>query len=120
MTRLRVHMSGDPERGSPHDADIEIVVNGSQEYALGEVCSLLPFHVWYRWLDLDTGENGRNQDAFPALAEDWDEEVRHGWKYEVDPSGLPLEVHHGPAPLYKNDERLNRRTTGRAPSRGLG
>lgn len=72
------------------------------------------WHVWYRWLDLDTGENGCNQDVFPVSEEDWDEEVRYGWKYVVDSNGLPLERHYGPAPLYKNDERLNRRPGSRA------
>lgn len=107
MTRLRVNMSAlDCEA---HDFDIEVEVNGSQEVALAAITSALPNHVWYRWLDLDTGENGRNQDVFPAERDDWDIETRHGWTYEVDDGGLPLERHFGPAPLYKNDERLNKK-----------
>ena len=112
-TKLRVHMCA-PVDESAHDLDVEIEVFGSQEMALRAVVDALPSHVWYRWLDLNTGDNGRNQDVFPSAEEDWDEEVNsRGWKHEVDPFGLPFERHYGPEPLYKNDEDANKRSVGR-------
>src|SRR5690242_14704069 len=102
MTRLRVNMCALDEFGGL-DFDIEVELFGSREQALAAVCKALPNHVWYRWRDLETGANGRNQDVFPWSAEDWDEDKR-GTKRYVD-SGARVEDKYGPAPLYTNRVR---------------
>jgi len=98
MTRLKVSMCALHDEG--HDFDVEVEVNGSEEDALSAVKDALPNHVWYRWSNPETRANGRNQDAFPASEEDWDEDRKGRQFYEL--TGHPVEFDFGPPPLYRN------------------
>jgi hypothetical protein len=82
-----------------HDFDVEVEVHGDQAIALAAVVDALPNHVWYRWRDLGTGENGRNQDVFPAADEDWDEV---GGVEVYDGTDLTRELWFSDGPLFKN------------------
>jgi len=82
-----------------HDLDVRIEAYG-QEACLAGVIAALPNHVWYRWHDNGTRENGRNQDVFPWESEDWDETPTGRKFYICD--GLSVEDEYGPPPLYKN------------------